>query len=255
MNEPQKISDLPRPPGYAALAPFHRDDFRGMGRRREQPYGFARELNALFVTTVEFFQAARHYPLVFSRDGRTGGFVPVAVTGLEERQNLFIDDEGRWQPGRYIPAYARRWPFFSLELHGDPERSMVCVDPAGLEVRDAAFIDANGEPTAAWQEMERLITDMEGARRQTLEMTGQLARLGVLEPFEAHAVARTGESLRLANMHRVSETKLNALPDRQVRQLMTKGVLSRIYAHLLSLENFQQLLDLALARQRHEGEA
>ncbi|HEX7046012.1 MAG TPA: SapC family protein [Gammaproteobacteria bacterium] len=255
MSNPQTISDLPLPPGYTALTPFNRENFRGLGRKREQPFAFARDMNALYLTAVEFFQAARHYPIVFSRDSKTGGFVPVAIVGLEDRQNLLVDNDGRWMTGRYLPAYARRWPFFSVPLKDEPERSLVCVDPAGLEKTDAPFIDANGDATSAWQDAERLINDMEGARRQTQAMIEQLARLELLEPFEAHAVARRGGSLRLANMHRVNEAKLNALPEKQIKQLMTKGVLSRIYAHLLSLENFQLLLDLRLEREQHEGEA
>ncbi len=254
MSEEKARLDLPLPPGYAALAAFNRDEFRGMARRREQPYAFAREMNALFVTAAEFFQAARHYPIVFSRDGRTGGFVPVIVTGLEERRNLFVDNDGRWKPERYVPAYARRWPFFSVQIREEPDRSLVCVDPAGLEPGEPAFIDANGKPTAAWQDAERLINDMEGARRQSMAMMEQLARLELLEPFEAHGVERSGGSLRLSNMHRVSEAKLNRLADKQVKTLMTKGMLSRIYAHLMSLENFQQLLDLRIARKTNEAE-
>ena len=254
MSEEMKL-DLPLPPGYTALVPFNREAFRGMGRRRAQPYGFARELNALFITAAEFFHAARHYPIVFSRDGATGAFLPAIVVGLEAGQNLFVDGDGLWRAERYVPAYARRWPFFDMPLRDEPERLLVCVDPAGLEARDAAFVDVQGKPTGLWQDTERLINDMEATRRQTTGMVERLARLDLLEPFEAHAVARTGGSLRLANMHRVSEARLNALPEKQIRQLMTKGVLSRIYAHLLSLENFQLLLDLRLARERHEGEA
>lgn len=255
MTDANRISDLPPPPGYTTLAPFNREQFRGMGRRRETPAAFARELNAVLITSVEFFQAARHYPIVFGRDTATGGFIPVVITGLEEKQNLFVDADGRWRAGRYVPAYVRRWPFYTLQLQDDPEKSVVCVDPSGLEANDKAFLDDKGEPTAAWKDMERLMNDMEAARRQTLSLLRSLTTLELLEPFEAHAVARRGGSLRLSNMHRVSEAKLNALPEKQLRQLMSKGFLSRIYAHLMSLDNFQLLLDLRLEQEHHEGEA
>lgn len=255
MTDADTIDASPLPPGYTALAPFNRENFRGLGRRRDAPAAFARELNALLITSVEFFQAARHYPIVFGRDAATGGFIPVVVTGLEDRQNLFVDPDGRWRRGRYVPAYVRRWPFFTLQLQDNPEKSLVCVDPAGLEANDKPFLDERGEPTAAWKDTERLINDMEGARRQTLSMLRSLTALELLEPFEAHAVARRGGSLRLANMHRVSEERLNALPEKQLRQLMSKGFLSRVYAHLMSLDNFQLLLDLRLEQEHHEGEA
>lgn len=255
MSDEQQKTDLPAPPGYTRLVPFSREQFRGMGRRRDEPYAFAAELNSVLLTAVEFFHAARHYPIVFGRDGQTGDFVPVAITGLEDRQNLFVTADGHWRAGSYVPAYARRWPFFTAHLKEDAERFLVCVDPAGLEPSDKAFVDANGESTTLWQEAERMINEMDVARRQTQGLGRALKELDLIEPFEAHALARNGGNLRLGNMLRVSEVKLNKLPEKQIKQLMTKGYLSRIYAHLISLENFQRLLDLRLEREQHRGEA
>lgn len=255
MSDEQKNIELPAPPGYSRLVPFSRDAFKGMGRVREAPFAFARDLNSLLITAVEFFQAARHYPIVFGRDNQTGQYIPVIVTGLEDRQNLFVNDEGRWRNDSYVPAYARRWPFFTAQLKEDPQRSLVCVDPAGLVESDQPFIDADGSPTQLWQDTERMVNEMDGARRQTLAFARTLADLALIEPFEAHAVARQGGSLRLGSMHRVSEEKLNKLSEKQIKQLMTKGYLSRIYAHMISLENFQRLMDLRLERQKHVGEA
>lgn len=255
MNEQQENAALPAPPGYRTLVPFSREQFRGMGRSREAFAEFTRDLNSVFVTAVEFFQVARHYPIVFGRDAQTGGFVPVALTGLEDRQNLFVTDEGRWRGDSYVPAYVRRWPFFAAQLKEDPKRSLVCVDPTGLEASERAFIDANGEPTDMWQETERMVNEMEAARRQTQVLMRTLGDLDLIESFEAHAVTREGKRMRIGNLHRVSEERLNRLSEKQVKQLMTKGWLSRIYAHLISLENFQRLLDLRLERQQHVGEA
>ena len=44
-------------------------------------------------------------------------------------------------------------------------------------------------------------------------------------------------------MHRISEEKLQALPAGTLQELARNGMLSRVYAHLLSLDNFQRLLD------------
>lgn len=254
MNE-QKTNDLPPPPGYSRLVPFSRDAFKGMGRRREAPAAFVRKLNSLFVMAVEFFQAARFYPIVFGRDPQTGQFIPVITTGLDDGQNLFVTDDGRWRSDTYVPAYVRRWPFFTAQFKEDPKKSLVCVDPDGLTPSEQAFIDADGNPTPHWQETERMINDMDAARTQTLAFTRTLAELDLIEPFEAHALARQGGSLRLGNMYRVSEDRLNKLSEKQVKQLMNKGYLSRIYAHLISLENFQALLNLRLQREQQKGEA
>jgi hypothetical protein len=55
------------------------------------------------------------------------------------------------------------------------------------------------------------------------------------------------DSLRLTGMYRVNETRLNRLAAKTIRSLMQGGEMSRIYAHLISLENFAKLLDLSAA--------
>lgn len=254
-TETQKI---PTPPGYSELVPFNRQENRGMGRRREAPSAFARQLNSIYITAVEFFQAARSYPIVFGRDARTGSYVPVAITGLEKDENLFVDADGKWLRDNYVPAYVRRWPFFVVQAEAPDQQEpqhLVCVDPAGLERNDHPLVDDEGNPTAAWQDMEKLIQDMESARQQTVELVATLDRLELIEPFEAHAVAKGGGNMRLGGMFRVNENKLNALPEKTIKQLMKKGQLSRIYAHLISLDSFQRLLNLRLERQQDRGEA
>jgi hypothetical protein len=49
-------------------------------------------------------------------------------------------------------------------------------------------------------------------------------------------------------MHRVDEKKIEHLNVSQFKNLAKKGILGRIYAHLLSLENFSRLLERRAAR-------
>ena len=87
--------------------------------------------------------------------------------------------------------------------------------------------------------------DLEAARRQTAALLTGLESLSLLEPFEAHAFGRDGQDHHLRGMLRVSEERLNALDARDIGRLMRQGELSRIYAHLMSLDNFKHLLDRA----------
>ena len=65
----------------------------------------------------------------------------------------------------------------------------------------------------------------------------------MLEPFEAHAHPRGGTVRRLRGLFRVDERKLNALPAHVLRGMMKRGELSRVYAHLMSLDRFKELLE------------
>lgn len=253
MNE--TTSKIPAPPGYTELAPFNLDDYRGKGLANQGDGEFARHLNGTYLTIIEFFQAARSYPIVFVRDnhGKSDQVIPIALTGLKDRENLFVDEAGNWRPGCYVPAYIRRWPFFTARLESDPDRSLVCVDPAGLADSEQPFVDKDGKATELWQQAERLIQEMENARQMTREFTAALVEHQLLEPFEAHAMGHDGGKFHMSGMMRVNEGKLNALSDRVIRKMMSKGQLSRIYAHMVSLDSFQHLLDLRYEREQASG--
>jgi hypothetical protein len=241
--------NLAPPPGYHALVALDRHAHRGLGVAEAKRGAFAASLHSVHLLAAEFFQAARHYPIVFAQDPASGRHLTLAVTGLEAGRNLFVDSAGRWETHAYVPAYVRRWPFFGAPVAGreagEPD-TLIMVDPAGLAA-DAAppVFDAGGAPGAEWTRIETLVRDMEGARRQTDAFVETLVGLGLLEPFEAHAFARTGRDLHLRGMRRVSEDRLNALDGREIKRLMKRGELSRVYAHLMSLDNFKFLLDRA----------
>ena len=70
--------------------------------------------HAVPLTVDEFPLVQRHYPIVFSVGGAP---VPIALMGLNEGVNVFLDDEGRpLDQNIYIPAYLRRYPFLLARL-------------------------------------------------------------------------------------------------------------------------------------------
>ena len=72
--------------------------------------------------------------------------------------------------------------------------------------------------------------------------------LGVPTTFIREARRRVSRDeaakpLQMAGMFRVIEKNLENLNAAQIKNLMRKGILPRIYIHLMSLENFGRLLD------------
>ena len=76
---------------------------------------FAATTHAIPITVDEFAMAQRHYPVIF---GSGFAAAPLMLVGLSEGRNLFMDADGRWQPGTYIPAY--------VPLPVPPRRSCTC---------------------------------------------------------------------------------------------------------------------------------
>lgn len=252
------LMNIATPPGYKSLVALDKDKHKGLGINRRNRYAFAAPLTSLYIVAVEFVQVARHYPIVFAQDSDTGAFLPLAVTGLVQGENLFVDDGGDWQKDIYVPAFARKWPFYGAQLTGEEARNgniLICVDESGLEPSDQPVFDAEGKPSGEFAPFQILISEMEGARSATEHLCRDVKELGLLEPFEAHAFPKQGKEMRLRGMFRVNETRLNELQTRDLKRLMKYGELSRIYAHLMSLDNFKFLMDRASQRPQNARRA
>jgi hypothetical protein len=169
---------------------------------------------------------------------------PVMLTGLEQSLNLCVDAAGDWLADVYCPAYVRRYPFCTARVGADAEQTVICVDESALDDTAPALFTAEGEESPLWQSRLKLIQELEAAGRQTEVFCARLQALQLLEPFDADIQPASGERKRLSGMFRVSESRLNTLPAETLTELMRSGFLSRIYAHLMSLDNFQRLLAL-----------
>jgi hypothetical protein len=229
------------------IVPFDSQKHAGLGVKRSCLRQFAATRHAFTISLPEFFYAARDYPLVFvkSEDGEMQASV---ITGLRSGENLFVNELGDWREKAYVPAYLRRFPFYLADTGDDTSagKMMIMVDESGLEESDAPFFDAAGEATDKWKAQEILISDFIAAERRTAEFAARLVELDLLEPFDAHTNPGKENSMHVTGMYRVDEDRLNRLPARTIKAMMSRGELSRVYAHLISLENFAKLLDLSV---------
>jgi SapC len=234
--------EIPLPPGFRSAVPFDRQAHRRYGIPADAAK-FARKLNIIYIATAEFARACHDFPIAFARDG-TGNVVPLVLTGLDEATNLFIDERGAWAPGVYCPAFVRRYPFFTATIADDgAERALICVDENALSTDAPSLVDAAGEPTDRWREVELLVTEMDAEQRKTAALCSRLDELDLLEAFEADFHPRGRPEIRVAGLLRVNEQRLGRLHGDDLASLMRDGYLARIYAHLLSFENFNRLLN------------
>jgi hypothetical protein len=234
------------PFGYTEVVPFLKTQkVRLLGAGQVPP--FVQKGNAVPISHTEFQPIARHYPIVFTIDGNKNA-AAVAVLGLTQGENLFYDD-GKWAGGTYIPAYARRYPFCMARVavnKVEQQKRLICVEKTSLDDAGEAMFDAQGQPSDKWQGVERLLGEYETDLERMREMCALLSDYGMLEPFSMEATLKPekgGAKMQLTGMHRVAEKNLENLNAAQLKNLIRKGFLARIYIHLLSLENFGRLLD------------
>jgi len=232
------------PFGYDEIAPLRREHRVLMPSGGSTP-AFCRSLNAIAVSAAEFPIAGRDYPLVFASLDAGQTFAPVAVLGLSQGANLFVDASGSWDPSTYVPAFVRRYPFCISKLYVDGAPAgerVVCVAQSYLDPAGLTLFDAQGKPTPRWRQLERLLAQYEADLDRTAELCAALARLQLLTPFSMQVVGgQKSVELRMGGMYRVDEPRLRELRPASHKALVSKGYMSAIYAHLHSLENFTRL--------------
>jgi hypothetical protein len=236
------------PFGYREVVPFLKTQKVRLLAPGEVPE-FVQRGNAVPISHTEFQAIARHYPIVFTSADAGKSYAAVAVLGLASGENLFYT-EGRWASGAYIPAYARRYPFCMARVNMNQvehKDRLICVEKSWLdEERGEAMFDAAGEPSDKWKGVERLLSEYEADLERMREMCTLLADYALLAPFSMQATLKKekgGGSMQLTGMYRVAEKNLENLNAAQLKNLVRKGYLARIYMHLLSLENFARLLE------------
>ena len=226
---------------------LNRDKHRHRRVLPSTSYAFAQKANSLYLAGVEFNAACKEYAIVFTRsaDGRT---VPVAMLGLRSRENLFVDEEGRWS-GTYVPAFVRRYPFVLAELPG--QNAGVCIDEAfaGLNEREGeALFDAEGNNTPFLKNAMDFLQQYQREYIRTEAFCRRLQDAGLLREMNAKADLVDGRSFTVGSLLVVDEPKLMALPDATVLSLFRTGEMHLISMHLMSLSNMQGLVERVAAR-------
>jgi len=237
--------EITPPFGFKRIAPLRRDQKVRFPAPGEVPE-FARKLNAIPISYAEFAPACRDFPIVFTSGDGGKSFATVAVLGLQSGENLFVEGSS-WRPGAYCPAYLRRYPFCMARVTLDREEQknrLICVETefADAESGEPLF-DAQGQATEKWKKAEQLVTEYEADLERGAELCSIVADYALLEPFTMQATFNQGGSVQLSGMHRIAESKLENLNAAQLKNLLKKGILGRLYAHLLSLDNFARLLE------------
>lgn len=204
--------------------------------------------NAIPLSISEMPKASRDYPVVFASADGGNSFGVVALLGLRDNENLFISPQGTWRDDAYIPAYLRRYPFCMATVvrNGQmQEERVVCVERSMLDDKSGLPLEKqDGQMLSWWSERLHLLQEYEADLLRTQQMCDALKKFGLLRPFGAQAISAQGKVMNLGGMFQVDEQRIANMKADDLRMLIKKGILSRLYAHMISLDNLGRLLDL-----------
>ena len=234
---------------YETIAPINSKRNRDWCIEKQPNYAYASHSDAVPLTAAEFAAAAMEYSIVFL--GSEGAPTPVVLLGLNAEENLYLVDGHRWQ-ARYIPAFVRRYPFV-FSRSDDGNRFTLCVDESfegcNQEGRGQALFDVAGAGTDYLNTMMQFLTSYQQQITITNDFCEKLKQLDLLEAMMATFQLPNGEKAQVQGFLAVDRAKLSQLPGDTLAELARSGALELIYAHLLSLRNFAELLELRTGQQ------
>jgi hypothetical protein len=249
---------------YEHPVPLNRAEHKDLRLKGVPNVKFAMNAHSVPLTGVEFGVAARDLLIVFAgADIASSG--PVALLGLRQNENLFVDAEGQWAPNTYMPAFVRRYPFVLAEKPAEQEGDDFTVF---LDQNYEGFNNSEGErlflEDGTDSEMLTKAVGFLGEFQQNVARTKwfmeQLLKHDLLEPRNVRLQkdgkdGKEGKAINLNGLFVVSEEKLRALDEKVTHEFLREGVLGWVYAHLLSLANIDRLAQRLDEREQAEAVA
>jgi hypothetical protein len=229
---------------FQQLVPVNKARHAATRIKQIEGFGFASQFHIASVMVHEFARASAIYPVVFLEDKAQDEFRPVALMGLEQGENLFVDGQGKWQAS-YVPAIIRRYPF-ALASTGQEGQFTVCIDEGSdLVNKDdgVPLFDESGEPSQAIENVKRYLGELQQMDVFTRGFCKYFAEHNLFTPLNMRV--RQGEQARnITGCYVVNEERLNNLSNDRFLELREKRFLPAVYAHLVSLAQIERLMQL-----------
>ncbi|MBC7608513.1 MAG: SapC family protein [Polaromonas sp.] len=226
---------------YSKPVAINRDQHRVTKIGPVSNFLFAAKTNSVALTGIEFTEACKEYPIVFAKVGERK--VPVALLGLRDDENLYIDADGKWEDC-YIPAFVRRYPFVLAEAAGD--QFVVCIDESStaFNATDGQLLfDEKGANTPFLDGALNFLNAYQAQMKRTELFVNQLEELGLFTEMSAKTELTDGRKFLFNGLYVLDEQKWQALKDKKAAEFVKSGEAALVYAHLLSLSNMSHLVD------------
>ena len=230
---------------YTELVALSTQEHDGWKARQAADWRIIKGHHALPITVEEFIMASHRHPIVFTDDD-----VPLALFGLNEGLNIFIDDDNQLVNEPYLPAYVRRFPFMFVPAAQGSDELTLCFDPTpGLigAFEDGVPLIEHGEATQPLKDTLQFCEKFQTSVAQTAQFMAELKELNLLMDGEI-TIEQPGapQPFIYRGFKIIDEAKLKDLRGDQLRKMMQNGMLPILHAHLFSLTHVPVLFNKQL---------
>jgi hypothetical protein len=227
---------------YKDLAPLSSNVHGAYHTRPADKAPFLVTTQAVPITVDEFVSIQRFCPIVFSVGDQS---VPLALMGLNEGVNVFVDDEGKLNGEFYVPAYVRRYPFMLARIQPDAQELSLCFDPTSElvgEFDEGTALFEDGKPSEATNSILKFCEEFELSAQRTLAFVKELEEADLLMEGEVSIQPEGQEQPFVYRGFRmINEEKLRELRGDELRKMNQNGMLPLILAHLFSLQLIREI--------------
>ncbi|HEX7783067.1 MAG TPA: SapC family protein [Sphingobium sp.] len=227
---------------YNDLIPLNSQDHADYRTRAADSAPFLATQHAVPLTVDEFVVAQRFLPIIFSSGPDP---VPLALMGLNEGVNIFLEDDGRLKGRAYVPAYVRRYPWLLAKLRPDSDEMSLCFDPTSELIGaypDGDPLIEDGQPSEITKNILSFCEEFEQAAQRTGQFVKDLKDLDLLMDGEVSIQTPDREQpFVYRGFQMVNEEKLRDMRGDQLRKIMQNGMLPLLHAHLFSLQLMREL--------------
>ncbi len=235
----------PLPLFYNGLEPISSQTHADFRARPMATAPFLVNQHAIPVTVDEFALCQRFMPIVFSSGDEP---IPLALMGLNEGVNVFVDNEGALIDNTlYVPAYIRRYPYMLARLTPDAQELSLCFDPtydAIGKLDDGEALFADGQPTEFTKNVLQFNEMFEQAGARTQSFMNELKESGLLMDGEVTIQPQGADKPFIyRGFQMVDENKLTDLRGDTLRKMSQSGMLPLLYAHLFSLALMREIFE------------
>lgn len=224
---------------YKSPVALNENRHSGYGLRTERDFKFASQSNVVPLSASEFIFACRHYPIVFSKNEHP---LPLALLGLETGVNAFVNEEGVWENGTYVPAYARRYPFILME-GGDAGNFFLCVDEESefvIEGGGEPFFDDDNQQTEVTRQASEFCRIYQQDHDLAKSFCAALQKEDLFTDSEA-VITVNGQETRLTGFQAIDAEKLTKLELDSVGEWHNRGFLGLAAHHAASMHAWADL--------------
>ena len=215
--------------------------------RIQTGYGAALGDAVMYVMTypMEFRDIQSCYPILFTKDPSTGGFLAAAVLGFEADQNLFLQDD-RWDAS-YIPTMVQRQPFLiATGGEGDDRPPVASLDldhPRVSEDEGEALFDAEGRSTEFLNQKITLLDKLHRGLQHSSGFIDTLLKHELLEQITLDIAFNDGSKKSVERFYCIAEERLYQLKGDVLESLNQAGYLQPVFMAVASLSRMRDIIE------------